>query len=125
MIQSSSPLTVFLSDVVLMPRVDCVLPVSLRMLLILAEGLADLGLIESPQDLSGLRRFFMHGTSHYLGLDVHDVGAGGPMDAGTVITVEPGIYLPRWGGVRIEDLILVTRHGGETLCRSPKRLIEV
>jgi Xaa-Pro aminopeptidase len=85
--------------------------------LILAEGLAELGLIESPQDLSGLRRFFMHGTSHYLGLDVHDVGAGGPMDVGTVITVEPGIYIPAaedidpiwWNiGVRIEDDILVT-----------------
>ena len=84
---------------------------------ILAEGLAELGLIESAGDQSGLRRFFMHGTSHYLGLDVHDVGSGGPMDVGTVITVEPGIYIPaaedidpKWWniGVRIEDDVLVT-----------------
>ncbi|HSH74632.1 MAG TPA: aminopeptidase P N-terminal domain-containing protein, partial [Longimicrobiales bacterium] len=45
---------------------------------VLAEGLAELGLISGPEDQVGLRRFFMHGTSHYLGLDVHDVGSGGP-----------------------------------------------
>jgi Xaa-Pro aminopeptidase len=84
---------------------------------VLARGLADLGLIDGPTDARGLRRFFMHGTSHYLGLDVHDVGTGGPLEPGTVITVEPGIYIapaddvdPRWWniGVRIEDDVLVT-----------------
>ncbi len=87
---------------------------------VLAEGMAELGLIRSAEDLNGLRRFFMHGTSHYLGLDVHDVGTGGPLQPGTVITVEPGLYIPqaddidpRWWniGVRIEDDILITRDG--------------
>ena len=84
---------------------------------VLAAGLAELGLIVDPSDRQGLGRFFMHGTSHYLGLDVHDVGPGGPLEPGTVITVEPGLYIPEsadidpkwWNiGVRIEDDVLVT-----------------
>ena len=84
---------------------------------VLAEGLAELGLISSASDAGGLRRFFMHGTSHYLGLDVHDVGSYGPLRAGEVVTIEPGIYIPaaedidpKWWniGVRIEDDVLVT-----------------
>jgi Xaa-Pro aminopeptidase len=102
---------------------------------VLAEGLARLGLISSPDDQAGLRRFFMHGTSHYLGLDVHDVGSGGPMRPGTVITVEPGIYIaaaedidPKWWniGVRIEDDVLVTEAGPEILSGdAPRRIEEV
>ncbi len=84
---------------------------------VLAEGLAELGLISSAADTGGLRRFFMHGTSHYLGLDVHDVGSYGPLRPGEVVTIEPGIYIPvaadidpKWWniGVRIEDDVLVT-----------------
>ena len=84
---------------------------------VLARGLADLKLIDSRDDLRGLRRFFMHGVSHYLGLDVHDVGPNGALEPGTVITVEPGIYVapsedvdPKWWniGVRIEDDVLIT-----------------
>jgi Xaa-Pro aminopeptidase len=92
---------------------------------VLAEGLARLGLIDGPGDRGGLGRFFMHGTSHYLGLDVHDVGTGTPLEPGTVLTVEPGIYIApsadvdrRWWniGVRIEDDVLVT--GGEPVVLS-------
>jgi len=81
---------------------------------VIVEGLTALGLIDDP---SGVRRFFMHGTSHYLGLDVHDVGSYGALRPGEVITVEPGIYIapaedvdPKWWniGVRIEDDVLVT-----------------
>ncbi|MFQ5568652.1 MAG: aminopeptidase P N-terminal domain-containing protein [Rhodothermales bacterium] len=81
---------------------------------VIAAGLRELGLI---QDDNGVRRFFMHGTSHYLGLYVHDVGTGGDLTPGTVITVEPGIYIspspdvdPKWWniGVRIEDDVLIT-----------------
>jgi Xaa-Pro aminopeptidase len=100
---------------------------------VLAEGLARLGLISGPTDQAGLRRFFMHGTSHYLGLDVHDVGSGGAMLPGTVITVEPGIYIaaaedidPKWWniGVRIEDDILITEDGPVLLSRAAPRQID-
>jgi Xaa-Pro aminopeptidase len=102
---------------------------------VLAEGLARLGLISNANDMAGLRRFFMHGTSHYLGLDVHDVGNYGPLTPGTVITVEPGIYIAasddidrKWWniGVRIEDDVLIT--DGEPVILSagaPRRIDEV
>jgi len=100
---------------------------------VLAEGLARLGLISSPNDMGGLRRFFMHGTSHYLGLDVHDVGTYGPLTPGTVITVEPGIYIaaaddidPKWWniGVRIEDDVLVTEGDPVILSAGAPRQID-
>ena len=81
---------------------------------VVAEGLLKLGIISAKGDAS---TYFMHGTSHYLGLDVHDAGTYGPLKVGTVITVEPGIYIPagakcdpKWWniGVRIEDDVLVT-----------------
>jgi Xaa-Pro aminopeptidase len=102
---------------------------------VLAQGLARLGLIAGPNDVAGLQRFFMHGTSHYLGLDVHDVGNYGPLTPGTVITVEPGIYIAasddvdsKWWniGVRIEDDVLVTE--GEPVILSagaPRQIDEV
>jgi Xaa-Pro aminopeptidase len=63
------------------------------------------------------RKYFMHGTSHYLGLDVHDVGPiGKPLEAGMVLTVEPGLYIPAENlGVRIENTVLVTDTGCEDL----------
>jgi Xaa-Pro aminopeptidase len=56
------------------------------------------------------KKYFMHGTSHFLGLDVHDVGDRyQPMQAGMVFTCEPGIYIPEEGlGIRLENDILVT-----------------
>ncbi len=81
---------------------------------VVTEGLLKLGIISSKDDAS---TYFMHGTSHYLGLDVHDAGTYGPLKVGSVITVEPGIYIPagakcdpKWWniGVRIEDDILIT-----------------
>ena len=81
---------------------------------VLSQRMKELGIIRSAAEL---RRYFMHGTSHYLGLDVHDVGRYGDLEEGQVITVEPGIYIPEgspcdkkwWNiGVRIEDDILIT-----------------
>jgi Xaa-Pro aminopeptidase len=69
--------------------------------------------------------YFIHGLGHPIGMDVHDVGGGRPFQPGTVITLEPGIYLPRENlGVRIEDDVLVTATGGEWLSAGAPRTTE-
>ncbi|HTB33133.1 MAG TPA: M24 family metallopeptidase, partial [Bacteroidia bacterium] len=66
------------------------------------------------------KKYFMHGTSHFLGLDIHDVGFFHlPFKAGTVFTCEPGIYIPREKiGVRIENNILITEKGNVDLMQN-------
>lgn len=124
----------------------------------LCEGMIALGLLEGPAaeriEDGSYRRFYMHRTSHWLGLDVHDVGAytdeqgrPRPLAPGMVITIEPGLYVAALGqedgergaagdavaarqlagiGVRIEDDILVTEDGCEVLTRAvPKTVDEV
>ena len=71
---------------------------------------------------------FVHGTGHGVGLDIHEAPAvattsTATLAAGHVVTVEPGVYLPGHGGVRIEDTVLVTADGCRTLTRAPKDLI--
>ena len=97
---------------------------------VIADGLRQLGLARTDADVRG---FFMHGTSHYIGLYVHDVGVGGVLVPGAVVTVEPGIYIsPRadvdakwWNiGVRIEDDILVTESGPVNLSAGAPRSVE-
>lgn len=73
---------------------------------------------------------FIHSTGHSLGLSVHDGGriaaaSDQVLEEGMVFTIEPGIYLPGWGGVRIEDDVLVTKNGCELLTTSTRDLIEV
>jgi len=71
---------------------------------------------------------FIHGFGHFVGLDVHDAGDYlGPLPAGAVITVEPGVYLPERGfGVRIEDEVLVTESGYRLLTKGfPRKLEDV
>ncbi|GAB3231817.1 hypothetical protein GCM10027346_18570 [Hymenobacter seoulensis] len=96
---------------------------------VVADGLLKLGIIKKPEEA---RMYFPHGTSHYLGLDVHDRGSYKPLQAGTVITVEPGIYIPEgspcdkkwWNiGVRIEDDVLITAQGYENLSREAPRTV--
>ncbi len=72
----------------------------------------------------GYGEYFGHGTGHGIGLAVHEdpVINGdnkGPVQEGMVFTIEPGIYIPDWGGVRIEDMILVTAQGAEVLTYLP------
>lgn len=86
---------------------------------IMTEELLQLGLLKTEdvknQDPNwpAFKKYFMHGTSHFLGLDVHDVGFfQEPMQAGMVFTVEPGIYIREENlGIRLEDNILVTSTG--------------
>ncbi|MCA1813827.1 MAG: Xaa-Pro peptidase family protein [Halobacteriales archaeon] len=73
---------------------------------------------------------FIHSTGHSLGLQVHDGGriattSDQTLEAGMVFTVEPGIYVPGWGGVRIEDDVLITKNGCEQLTTSTRDLLEV
>jgi Xaa-Pro aminopeptidase len=69
---------------------------------------------------------FFHGTGHGVGLDIHEAPSiglkGTRMKAGAVVTVEPGLYYPGVGGVRLEDMVLVTRTGCRNLTRFPKEL---
>jgi Xaa-Pro aminopeptidase len=113
---------------------------------ILTEGMLRLGLLKG--DAAKLieegehKKFYMHRLSHYLGLDVHDVGAyhldgrPRPLAPGMVITVEPGLYIPedsegvpdefRGVGIRIEDDVLITSEGPRVLTdRAPKEVEEI
>ncbi|HXA75660.1 MAG TPA: Xaa-Pro peptidase family protein [Candidatus Acidoferrales bacterium] len=75
-----------------------------------------------------LGRYYPHGVSHHLGLDVHDPGdRNRPLEAGMVVTVEPGIYIPEENlGVRIEDDVLVTQEGHQLLtARLPRTVDEI
>ena len=97
----------------------------------LTSGLIDLGIfkgsVEENVENGNIRRFYPHGTGHFLGLDVHDVGGRlpYPMQTGMAFTVEPGLYFQTYDemapdefkgiGVRIEDNIVITENGFENL----------
>jgi Xaa-Pro aminopeptidase len=99
---------------------------------VVQKGLLKLGIIKSADEY---RKYFMHGTSHFLGLDVHDAGVYGPLEENSIITVEPGIYIaegspcdPKWWriGCRIEDDILITKNGPVNLSSaSPRTALEI
>lgn len=102
---------------------------------LLTQGLIELGILEGELETlleqEACKAFFMHGTSHWLGLDVHDVGlyrlegAARPLQPGMVFTIEPGLYFPpdceavdpcwRGIGIRIEDDVLITEQGCQVL----------
>ena len=119
---------------------------------VVSDGLVDLGILRGNKDevykQGDWKRFFIHGTGHWLGLDVHDAGdyglkdpiyrSGGQrlLEVGMVLTVEPGIYIPKgsegvnpkWQGIgiRIEDDILVTKEGPKNMsARLPRKVEDV
>ena len=99
---------------------------------VIQKRLIENGIITNAEDY---KKYFFHGTSHYLGLDVHDAGLFGKLAPGNVITVEPGIYIPAgsdcglewWNiGVRIEDDVLITGGEPEVLSGNlPKTIDEI
>ena len=111
---------------------------------ILTQGLVDLGLLSGNVDelveSEAFRQFFMHGTGHWLGMDVHDVGAyktgeeWRSYEVGMVVTVEPGLYIApddetvdaKWRGIgiRIEDDIVVTESGPLVLTKNVVKTVE-
>jgi Xaa-Pro aminopeptidase len=116
----------------------------------LVQGMLDIGLITGTVDeqleSGDYRKYYMHRTSHWLGLDVHDVGTyhvasstngqhdSRPLEPGMVLTIEPGLYVPaddekaperfRGIGIRIEDDVAVTADGNENLTESIPKLID-
>jgi Xaa-Pro aminopeptidase len=117
-----------------------------RAVRVLTEGLLRLGLLEGDLDKlieeNALKKFYMHRTSHWLGMDVHDAGPYKVADEwrrlapGMVLTVEPGLYIavdeegvdPRYRGIgiRIEDDVLVTETGNDVLsARVPKTIADI
>lgn len=113
---------------------------------IMIDGLLSLGLLEGDLDevleTETYRNFCPHGSSHWLGLDVHDVGdqrvdgESRPLEPGMVLTIEPGIYIPdnelmaglpakyRGIGIRVEDDVLITSEGNEVLTTAAPKTVE-
>ncbi|APX62311.1 Xaa-Pro aminopeptidase [Acinetobacter schindleri] len=111
---------------------------------ILVQGLLDLGImqgkIEEVIETESFRQFYMHGTGHWLGMDVHDVGVyktngeWRPYEEGMVVTVEPGLYIapddetvdPKWRGIgiRIEDDVVATQNGPLVLTAKVVKTVE-
>ncbi len=89
----------------------------------LTKALKEIGLIERDEELG---KYYYHGVSHHLGLDVHDISdRTRPLEAGMVLTVEPGLYIAEEGiGIRIEDDVLVTAEGNEVLSQAIIRTVE-
>ncbi|TME06664.1 MAG: aminopeptidase P family protein [Chloroflexi bacterium] len=87
-------------------------------------------LARNALDVAGLAEYYIHGTGHGVGLQIHEgphLSPRSPDDmillAGNVVTVEPGVYIPGWSGARIEDCVLIKENGVEVLTQSPTELV--
>lgn len=89
----------------------------------LTSELKAIGLIKEDSELS---KYYYHGVSHYLGLDVHDIGSrNGLLKPGMILTVEPGLYIAEENiGIRIEDDVLITETGHEVLSNAIPKTVE-
>ena len=81
-------------------------------------------------EAAGFGRYPSHSLGHGIGLQIHEppwlrVGVGDPLREGEVVTVEPGVYIPELGGVRVEDALVVESDGSRTLTHSPRELLEL
>ncbi|MFH1612569.1 MAG: aminopeptidase P family protein [bacterium] len=81
-------------------------------------------------DKQGFGKYFIHGLGHGIGLDVHEnpylsKQNNERLKENTVVTIEPGIYIPGWGGIRIEDMVFLGKNKIEILTKSPKEMIEL
>ncbi|QLB21433.1 Xaa-Pro aminopeptidase [Vespertiliibacter pulmonis] len=111
---------------------------------IMTEGMVRLGILQGEVEQlieeKAYKAFYMHGLGHWLGLDVHDVGDYGvdrdrPLQIGMVLTIEPGLYIPKNAdvpeqykgiGIRIEDNLLITEYGNKNLTSGvPKEIEEI
>ena len=111
---------------------------------IMTEGMVRLGILNGDVDKlieeKAYKAYYMHGLGHWLGLDVHDVGDYGnerdrPLEIGMVLTLEPGLYIPKSAdvpekykgiGIRIEDNLLITEYGNKNLTSGvPKEIDEI
>jgi len=76
---------------------------------------------------SGSKVGFIHSTGHGVGLDVHELPGIGEsevlLEAGNIITIEPGLYYPEIGGIRLEDIVLITEDGFENFTKLEKKFV--
>jgi Xaa-Pro aminopeptidase len=98
---------------------------------LIKEGIAGREVDRQVRDslkIHGWAEYFVHGTGHGVGLEIHEQPglssrSESVLESGMVVTVEPGVYIPDWGGIRIEDTVIVTDGGCEIITRSDKSLI--
>jgi Xaa-Pro aminopeptidase len=94
------------------------------------SGVAADALARNALEMDGLAQYYIHSTGHGVGLEVHEapsLSQRAPQDlfipAGSVVTVEPGVYIPEWSGTRVENCVLLKEGGAEILTQSPTELV--